>query len=96
MIRELATLMIDPAKAAGFEAAVAEAKPLFLAAEGCHSMRLERVIEEPGRYLLVVEWETLAHHMETFRNSPSFTRWRDLAGPFFTQPPQVVHGETAV
>jgi heme-degrading monooxygenase HmoA len=94
MITEIATLTIDPAKAAEFEAAVAAAAPCFKGAEGCHGMALEKVIETPGLYNLRVLWETLDHHMVTFRNSDNFQKWRALAGPFFTEAPKVVHGET--
>jgi quinol monooxygenase YgiN len=94
MIREIATLTIDPLRSAEFEAAVAQARPLFLAAEGCHAMRIDRVIETPEVYHLIVEWETLAHHMEIFRNSEAFQTWRSLAGPFFTQAPSMVHTQT--
>lgn len=94
MIREIATLTIDPATAGAFEAAARQARPLFLAADGCRAMHLERVIETPGRYRLVVEWETVAHHTEIFRNSDAFREWRALAGPYFTAPPEVVHTET--
>lgn len=93
MIREIATLTIDLTTTAEFEAAVARSKPLFLAAEGCAAMHLERVIETPGSYRLVVEWETVEHHTEIFRNTDAFQQWRALAGPFFTQPPEVVHTE---
>lgn len=96
MIREIATLTIDPDTAADFEAAVARARPIFLAADGCHAMHLERVIEDPGCYRLVVDWETVEAHTEGFRNSGGFHDWRALAGPFFTQPPSVVHTETVV
>jgi len=94
MITEIATLTIDPARAADFEAAVAAATPHFRNAEGCHGLSLEKVIETPGVYNLRVLWETLDHHMVTFRNSEHFQQWRALAGPFFTQAPNVVHGET--
>ena len=93
MIREIAILTVEPAPAAAFEAAVAKAKPLCLNAEGCHAMHLERVIETPGSYRLVVEWETVEHHNELFRNTDAFQQWRALAGPFFTQPSEVVHTE---
>lgn len=91
MIREIASLTINPENAALFEKAVLKASGLFLAAQGCHDMHLERVIEEPGRYRLVVVWETLEAHTETFRNSAAFQEWRALAGPWFTRPPEVVH-----
>lgn len=93
MIREIATLTIDPATAADFEAKVEQAKPIFLAAEGCQAMRLERVIEIPGSYRLVVEWNTVEHHTETFRKSVAFEQWRALAGPFFIETPLVLHTE---
>jgi len=91
LITEIAMLTIDPDNAAAFEAAVAEATPVFRAAEGCHGMMLERVVEDPARYRLIVQWETIEHHMVTFRESPAFQIWRGLAGPFFAAPPVVEH-----
>lgn len=95
MIHEIATLTIDLARAAAFEDAAAKAKPIFLAAEDCHDMRLEQVIEVPGRYLLIVRWTTIEAH-EAFRQTAAFQDWRDLAGPFFTQPPEVIHAKQIV
>jgi len=96
MIREVAVLTIDPAASADFEAAVVEAKPLFEASEDCLSFNLERVIEEPGRYRLVVGWTSVAAHMDRFRESDNFQKWRDLAGPFFIAPPEVVHTDQVI
>ena len=93
MITEIATLRIDPARATEFEAAVASAAPAFQSAEGCHGMALERVIETPGVYNLRVLWETVNHHMVTFRESDNFQKWRAAAGPFFVEPPKVVHAD---
>lgn len=95
MVTEIAVLTIDPAKAAEFEAAVARAAPLFQAAEGCHGMALERVIERPGQYRLVVQWRSVDVHMQGFRGSPAFADWRALAGPFFVAPVDMTHSETA-
>lgn len=93
MVTEIALLTIDPAQSAGFEAAVAAAAPLFQAARGCRHMSLERVIERPGQYRLVVQWESVEAHMVDFRESPAFAQWRALAGPFFTGPVDMVHSE---
>ncbi|MCB2065673.1 MAG: antibiotic biosynthesis monooxygenase [Erythrobacter sp.] len=95
MIHEIAQITIDPARAAEFEAAVAAAAPHFRAAEGCRSMRLERVVEDPARYRLVVGWDSVEAHMVTFRESAGFQQWRALAGPFFTEPPVVEHWDEA-
>ena len=96
MNREIAAIVIDPSRAADFEAAVAKARPLFEAARGCSSFALERVIEQPGAYRLVVGWESVDAHMVDFRASPEFQQWRSLAGPFFVEAPVVVHVETVV
>ncbi len=94
MITEIAMLTIDPARAADFETAVAIAAPLFRAAHGCHGIALERVIERPGQYRLVVRWESVEAHMRDFRNSAAFGEWRALAGPFFVGTPDVTHSES--
>lgn len=95
MVTEIAYITIDPARAEAFEAAVAEAGPHFRAAEGCNAMRLERVLEDATQYRLVVEWESVDHHMVTFRESEGFQQWRALAGPFFVEPPRVEHWDIA-
>jgi quinol monooxygenase YgiN len=92
VITEFAQIDIKPGANAAFEAAVAAAKPLFLAAEGCHGVELQRCVEQPDRYFLIAQWETLEHHTVKFRQTDAFTRWRELAGPHFAAPPQVLHG----
>lgn len=96
MVTEIALLSINPERHAEFERAVQAAVPLFQATPGCKSMRLEREIENPARYRLFVEWETVEHHTEGFRNSEAFKQWRALAGPYFAAPPEVVHTALAV
>ncbi|MBZ9646650.1 antibiotic biosynthesis monooxygenase [Sphingobium sp. 3R8] len=96
MIREVARIEIDPADAERFETAVALATPHFRAADGCRSFRLDRSVDRPGHYRLVVGWDTVAAHVDGFRNSPGYQAWRALVGPFFVTPPDVDHVETAV
>jgi len=91
MLVEIAYLTIDPGRAKDFEAAVAQAVPFFKAADGCLGMRLERVEEDRGKYRLSVDWQSVEHHMVTFRQSEGFRQWRALSGPFFTQTPTVEH-----
>lgn len=96
MIHEIATLTIDPARSDEFEAAVAAARPHFETARGFVSFGLQRSIETPGRYRLVVGWESVEAHMVDFRESEGFQAWRALAGPFFTEPPSVEHVATVI
>lgn len=91
MIHEVASLRIDPADAAAFEAAVAACIPLFRDARGFRSFALARIIEDPARYELRIGWDTVEDHMGAFRGSPAFADWRARVGGYFTHPPEVVH-----
>lgn len=93
MILEIALLNIVPERAAEFEAAYTKAYQVIKRAPGCGAVSLQRSIETPGRYVLHVEWPTVAHHMEGFRLSPLFQEWRGLLGPYFSGAPVVEHHE---
>lgn len=96
MVWEVAELTIKPGWETAFEAAAAKAKPLFEKAEGCSGMQIQRSVEWPNRYLLVVEWATVEHHTVKFRNSPDFQEWRRLVGDHFAAPPAVQHTQKVV
>ena len=93
MILETAELTVASGQEAQFEAAVREAVPLFLASQGCRGVRLQRVVETPDIYRLLVEWETLEDHTVHFRGSDAFAQWRALVSPYFARPPAVTHSE---
>jgi heme-degrading monooxygenase HmoA len=88
---EIATIEVQPGAEDDFVAAYAEARPLVAQTPGCLSMRMTRGVESPSRFVLIVEWETLAAHTENFRASDRFPRWRALIGPHFASPPHVEH-----
>ncbi|ASR50210.1 antibiotic biosynthesis monooxygenase family protein [Blastomonas fulva] len=96
MIHEIATITIDPAQAAEFESAVGKAQPHFEAARGFISFTLQKSIENPGRYLLIVGWESVDAHMIDFRNSEGFQTWRTLVGKYFGSPPSVEHTQIVI
>lgn len=91
MIHEHALLRIHPGQEADFEAAFARARPIIEGSPGAGRATLARCVEEPGSYLLLVEWVTVAAHTEGFRGSPAFGQWRELVGPFFAGVPDVAH-----
>lgn len=94
MIHEVATIEVTAGSEDAFVDAVRTAVPLFAAAKGFLSVGLQRSIEHPQRYHLIIGWKTVDDHMIHFRNSTSYAKWRDLAGPFFAAPPVVEHVET--
>lgn len=91
MILERAAITVRDGDQEAFESAFATARQLLEGAAGCQSVQLVRGIETPTSYLLLVVWRRLEDHMEGFRNSPAFTQWRELVGPFFATPPDVEH-----
>ncbi len=92
MILEHADIRIDPSKAAEFEAAIERgASTVIGKAKGFKGYQVQRSIESPGRYLLLIQWETLENHTVDFRGSAAFAEWRAIVGPFFAQPPVVEH-----
>ncbi|MFP5467741.1 MAG: antibiotic biosynthesis monooxygenase family protein [Gammaproteobacteria bacterium] len=92
MILEHADIRIDPARAADFEAAILHGVQTVIAqADGFRGFKVNRSIESPGRYLLMIYWDTLEDHTVGFRGSDAFTQWRAIVGPFFAQPPVVEH-----
>jgi heme-degrading monooxygenase HmoA len=94
MILEHADIRIDPAKATEFEAAILRGASTVIAnAQGFHGFKVNRSIESAGRYILNIYWDTLEDHTVGFRQSPAFTEWRSIVGPFFLQPPVVEHLE---
>lgn len=95
MIREIAELTITTGQEIDFERGVEKAAPLFLRAKGCHGVSLQRVVETPSIYRLVVEWETVENHMIGFRSSADFQTWRGLVGTYFAAPPVVTHTQEA-
>jgi heme-degrading monooxygenase HmoA len=94
MVFEIAEIEVKAGDEAAFEANVARAAPLFQAARGYRSFALQRTVERPNVYRLVVGWETVENHMVDFRESPAFQEWRGLVGGFFAGAPKVEHTET--
>lgn len=95
MILEVASLDIKPGQDKEFEAAMATAQPIIAGMPGYRGHELQKCVEAPGRYLLLVYWDTVADHMQGFRESPQFPQWKALTHPFYATPP-VMHHYTSV
>ncbi|RFB69562.1 MULTISPECIES: antibiotic biosynthesis monooxygenase family protein [unclassified Herbaspirillum] len=92
MILELADIRIQPGKQAEFDEAIQRGVVQTIAkAKGYLGHQVQKGIESPERYLLMVQWATLENHTVDFRESPAFTEWRGIVGPFFAGAPTVEH-----
>ena len=94
MVLEHAVLDVISGTENAFEEAFGVAKSIISASPGFVSLRLERCVEQPSRYLLLVEWETLANHTEGFRGSPAYDEWKRHLHHFYEPFPIVEHFET--
>jgi quinol monooxygenase YgiN len=90
-ILEVAVLDLRGRHAPAFEAALSEAMPLIRRQPGCHSAEVRPCLENPQRYLLVVNWVDVAAHEEGFRRSEDYRRWRALLHGFYEPFPLVEH-----
>ena len=96
MIVEIADFKVHPEQRAQFLQAITGAATAYLAkSEGYRGHRILACQEAPGRVVLTVEWATLEAHTVGFRQSPAFTEWRAMIGPFFLEPPHVEHFDIA-
>jgi heme-degrading monooxygenase HmoA len=94
MSLEIADLRILPGKNAEFEAAIQHgASTVIATAKGFRGFKINRGVESPERYVLMIYWETLENHTVDFRGGPLFAQWRAIVGPFFAAPPAVEHFE---
>ena len=92
MILEIADIRIQPGREADFDEAIQHGLTTVIArAQGFRGWKINKGIESPQRYVLMIFWDTLEDHTVHFRSSPLFAEWRAIVGPFFAAPPVVEH-----
>jgi heme-degrading monooxygenase HmoA len=92
MILELADIRIHPGRGGEFDAAIRRGVETVISkAKGFRGYKVNKGVESPDRYLLMIFWDTLENHTVDFRESQAFQQWRAIVGPFFAAAPQVEH-----
>ena len=91
MILEVAILDIKAGQQQDFETAFEKAQCIISSMPGYISHQLQTCIEDPGRYLLLVNWQTLEDHTGGFRQSKQYQEWRALLHHFYDPFPEVQH-----
>lgn len=92
MILELADIRIHTGQQAAFDEAIERGlKEVISNAKGFRGYKVNKGIESPERYVLMIFWETLENHTVDFRESEAFLQWRAIVGPYFAQAPVVEH-----
>jgi heme-degrading monooxygenase HmoA len=93
MITEHVLLPVIPGQEDAFMAAMERAKSIIAASPGFISLSVERCIERPSQFLLLVHWDRLEDHMEGFRGSEAYQEWRVALHHFYDPFPVVEHFE---
>ncbi len=94
MVLEVVILDIKPELLSEYEHAFEEAQKIISSRPGYISHQLQKCIEKPNRYILLVNWQTLIDHTVGFRESAEFQEWRKLLHHFYDPLPQVEHYES--
>lgn len=92
-ILEVAMLDVIPGQETAFEAAFATAQQIISSMPGYLGHELQRCLETPNRYILLVRWRTLEDHTVGFRGSAEYQQWKALLHHFYDPFPTVEHFE---
>lgn len=93
MVLEVAILNVRPGQSELFETAFVQAQTIISSMPGYISHELNRCVEYPSRYILLVRWETLEAHTQSFRGSTKYQQWKELLHHFYDPFPTVEHYE---
>ncbi len=90
---EVAILDVKPDQTQDFETAFLQAQTIISSMKGYVSHQLQKCLEKPNRYILLVNWDTLEDHTQGFRGSDAYQEWRRLLHHFYDPFPDVEHYE---
>jgi heme-degrading monooxygenase HmoA len=91
LITEHAILQVKAGLEQEFEQAMRKAAPLISASDGFRDLQVLPCLESPGRYLLLVRWDSVEAHEVGFRGSQRYLEWKALLHHFYEPFPVVQH-----
>jgi heme-degrading monooxygenase HmoA len=91
MFLEVAVLNVRKGEEAAFESAFRQAQGIIAASRGYSGHELQRCLERPNQYILLVRWQTLEDHTVGFRQSAAYEGWKNLLHHFYDPFPTVEH-----
>lgn len=81
----------DPERRAEFEKAYATAAEQLDLAPQCLGYELSHGLEEPDRYILRIEWTSVADHEQVFRGGPHFPPFLAAIDPYIGDIEEMKH-----
>ncbi|GAA5140002.1 antibiotic biosynthesis monooxygenase family protein [Pseudonocardia adelaidensis] len=91
MVLEIADIAVKPGTEEEFADAVRAGIRYVSDTPGFRNARLTKGVESPGRFVLLIEWDSVEAHTVGFRESENYGRWRGHIGPFLDGDPRVEH-----
>jgi len=91
MVTEIAIFQALPGKDDELGQAILQGLEVIRQHPECISARVERCIEQPAQYMLVVIWTSLEAHTQGFRDGPLYPQWRSYINGLFVESPVVYH-----
>ncbi len=65
---------------------------ILAAAPGCSKVTVGRGVENPGKFILLLEWDAVESHI-ALTKTPAFDEFKALVGPFFAGAANMEHFE---
>lgn len=93
MILEVATLQVIPGQETAFEQDFKKAGVYISSIKGYRKHTLQKCMEQPNKYVLLVQWDTLEDHTIGFRQSEVYKEWKALLHHYYDPFPTVEHYE---
>jgi heme-degrading monooxygenase HmoA len=94
MVLEVAILDVKSGLESDFVIAFHKASPIIEGMPGYLGHEIQRSIENPSRFILLVRWSRLEDHTVGFRQSAQYKEWKSLLHHFYDPFPEVEHYET--
>jgi quinol monooxygenase YgiN len=82
MVVEYIRYNVQGGRGDALEQAYRRAAEALDASEHCERYEVSRCSEDPGNYVVRIEWDSEEGHMSGFRQSPEFRRFFEAVGPF--------------
>ena len=84
MLVERSELLVKAGMEEEFAAAMQERGiPLLLDVPGTRTASLGRGVENPDKFMLLLEWDSMAAH-DAFRENPNYGPFRQMLAPYLT------------
>ncbi|MFD1522799.1 antibiotic biosynthesis monooxygenase family protein [Pseudonocardia yunnanensis] len=91
MITEFVTMEVRLGAEEAFSSAFGEVCGLLLVSVGCRSVKLVRGVEDPSRFVAIVEWDSVESSVQNFVDTVRYMAFAARLMPYFVQDPLVEH-----